>query len=372
MKVNPIIEKMRKDPEFSRFALPINADDDFRDAMYFLKDDGTFIFTEGYYHQIEKPREERIVNAHYFYVLLDPSRTVPPHCIKNIFGLPFENITKEIMENEPLDQLYPLQLARYIEIDPTQKDIERPIYGIFKARVPLTSLVACFPHRNSLQCIMDKAGEAPVASKIKTIAEHTAELLEIDISQLGISGSVSLGTYANPHDLDFVVYASTPEIKRIVNFMYTLTDKHEERQVYEFGKYWPIRFWDHVGDERFMVCPFFSFLDPEEAPLRNFDCADLGPVEVEATVADDTYNAVNPTILMLEDVKVSGKAEPGISRLIIHHGAERGDWRKGNRIRIKGHRVGITTYRIVDKKRHPLDEYLAVLEDNLGDVRLAE
>ncbi|MFH1037960.1 MAG: hypothetical protein V1789_04720 [PVC group bacterium] len=370
--MNPIIEKMRKDPEYSRYALPINEDEDFRDAMYFLKDDGTFIFSEGYYHQIEKPREERIVNSHYFYVPLDPARKVPKHCIKKFFGLPFENITRDIMENEPLDQLYPLQLARYIELDPTQKEIERPVYGIYKARVPLTSLVAYFPHRNSLQRIMEKAGEDLVAGKIKTIAEHTADLLETDISQLGISGSVSLGTYANPHDLDFVVYTSTPEIKRIVDFMYTLTDGNEERQVYEFGKYWPIRFWDRVGDERFMVCPFFSFLDPEEAPLRNFDCEDRGPVVVEATVADDTFNAVNPTILMLEDVKVAGKADPEINRLIIHHGAERGDWREGNRIRVKGHRVWIRTYRVVEKQRQPLDEYIAVMEDNLGDVRLAE
>jgi len=42
---------------------------------------------------------------------------------------------------------------------------------------------------------------------------------------------------------------------------------------------------------------------------------------VEALISDDTYNAVTPTVLMLEDVKLSGKDYPDITRLIIHHGA---------------------------------------------------
>ncbi|MDP8214853.1 MAG: hypothetical protein RAO92_03065 [Candidatus Euphemobacter frigidus] len=367
--MNPYILAMEKDPNFSRFIKPIDEDVDLRDATYFLKDDGTFVFSEGYYHQIEKPREERIVNSHYFYVPLDPARQVPEHCIKVFFGRPYENITKDVMETKPLDMLYPSQLARYHEIDPSQKEIKRPIYAVYKARVPLTSLVGCFPHRNSLRCIMEKADEDPAARNIKIIAEHTAELLGIHISQLGISGSLSLGTYNNPHDIDFVIYGSTAEIKRIVDFMYTLTDENEERQVYEFGKYWPIRFWDWAGKKKFMVCPFFSFLDPEEAPLRNFDCQDLGPAQVEALISDDTYNAVTPTVLMLEDVKLSGKDYPDITRLIIHHGAERGDWREGYRVSVKGHHVRIKTYRIVNKKREPLDEFEAILEDNLGDVQ---
>ena len=368
-KISPIIEKLRKSPKFSRFITPIDESEDFRDAIYFLREDGTFIFSEGYYHQIEKPREERRINSHIFYVPRDPQDHGPDYTRKELFGQDYENITKEIMITQSLEKLYPLQLENYIKADPSQKDMEKPIYAYYKAWIPLTSLIGCFPHRHSLQAIMEEADEDPSAKKIKIIAEHTAELLGIDISRIGVSGSLSLGAYGNPHDVDFVIYGSAAEVKRIVNFMYTLTDKDEKRRVHEFGKFWPIRFWDEVEGERFMVCPFFSYLDPEEAPLRNFDCADLGPARVEARISDHTHNPFNPTILMLEDVKLKGRDYPPISRLIIHHGAERGDWREGYRVAVKGRHVRIKTYRVLNGQREPEEEFEAILEDNLGDVK---
>ncbi|MDP8248770.1 MAG: hypothetical protein P9M00_11570 [Candidatus Tritonobacter lacicola] len=371
-KAHPIIKKMKESPKFSRFMVPIDESVDFRDAIYFLRDDGTFIFSEGYYHQIEKPREERRINSHIFYVPRDPVNHGPDYTKKVLFGQDYENITKEFMITQPLDKLYPLQLESYIKVDPSQRDMEKPLYASYKAWAPLTSLVGCFPHRQSLQAIMAMSDEDPSAKKIKIITEQTAELLGIDISQIGVSGSLSLGTYANPHDIDFVIYGTAAEIARIVNFLYTLTDKEDKRKVYEFGKYWPIRFWDWAEGEKFMVCPFFSYIDPEEAPLRNWDCEDLGPCRVEARICDHTHNPFNPTILMLEDVKLDGKECPDITRLIIHHGAERGDWREGYRVSVKGHHVRVKTYSVVDGKREPKEEFEAVLEDNLGDVKRIE
>ncbi len=367
--MNKVIEEMKKHPRFTRFCLPIDTSEDFRDATYFLNEDGNFIFSEGYYHQIEKPLEDRMLNGHYFYVPLDPNKTVPDYSKKTFFDQKFENITKEIMNTQPLELLYPTQLAKYIDIDPSQKDVERPVYAAHKTIVPVTSLIGCFPHRNSLQAIMEKADEDPSAQNIKTIAEHTADLLGIDVSQLGISGSLALGTYADPHDLDFVIYGTTAEIKRIVDFMYDLTDKNDDRKVYEFGKFWPIRFWDWAGDEKFMVCPFFSYLDPDESPMRNFDCEELGEVVMEARISDDTHNATNPTFLGVVDVKIDGVPRPSITHLIIHHGAERGDWRRGFRVRVKGHHVLVKRYKMVDGKREPIDQFEAVFEDNFGDVK---
>ena len=370
--MNKIIQELKNNRQFNHFLAPIDESTDFRDAVYFLRDDGTFVFTEGYYHRIEQPREERKLNTHIFYVPFDPARPVPDYTRKELFGRSYVNITKEIMTTQPLDMLYPLQFKSYLEVDPSQAEIEKPIYAKYKAWVPLTSLVGCFPHRHSLRAIMDEAENDPSARKIKTTAEHTAELLGIEISRLGISGSLSLGSYANPHDVDFVIYGTASEVKRIVDFMHSLTDNEEDRRVNEFGKYWPIRFWDRSEGERFMVCPFFSYLDPEEAPLRNFDCENLGPAEVEAVISDDTHNAFNPTILMLEDVKLNGKDYPDITRLIIHHGAERGDWREGYRVSVKGYHVRIKTYRFADGRRELQEEFEAILEDNLGDVKRME
>jgi predicted nucleotidyltransferase len=367
-----IIEGLRGDRQFNHFMAPLDESADFRDATYFLRDDGTFVFSEGYYHQFEKPREERMLNCHIFYVPFDPARPVPDYTRKELFGRTYVNITKEIMTTRPLDLLYPLQYRSYLKVDPSQAKIVKPIYAEYKAWVPLTSLVAAFPHRHSLGAIMDEAENDPGARKIRSTAEHTAELLGIDISRLGISGSLSLGSYAHPHDVDFVIYGSASEVKRIVDFMHSLTDNEEDRRVNEFGKYWPIRFWDESEGERFMVCPFFSYLDPEEAPLRNFDCENLGPAEVEAVISDDTHNAFNPTILMLEKVKLNGKEYPGITRLIIHHGAERGDWREGYRVSVRGYHVRIRTYRLSGGKRELKEEFEAILEGNLGDVKRVE
>jgi len=367
--MNPIIDELKKNPDFDRFIRPIDESQDFRDATFFLRDDGSFIFAEGYYHQIEKPRQERKVLGGIFYIPLLPESSAPDYTIKELFGQKYENFTKEIMLSQPLERLFPLQLERFCKIDPFQKEVERPVYAPWKGLVPLTSLIGCCPHRNSLRAIMEKAGEDPDASNVKTIAEQTADLLGIDISQLGISGSLSLGNYIQPHDLDFVIYASAPEIKRIVRFMYSLTDRNDERKVYEFGKYWPIRFWDWAEGEKFMVCPFFSYLDPEEAPLRNFDCEDLGPAQVTARISDDTHNAVNPTVLGVEEVKLDGKDYPPITRLIIHQGAERGDWREGYRVSVTGRRVRVKTYRVENKERKPKEEFEAVLQRNLGDVK---
>ena len=368
-KVHPIIEELKKNPDFERFMVPIDESEDFRDAVYFLRDDGTFVFSEGYYHQIEKPREERKVNSHIFYVPWNPRDHGPDYTKKVLFGRDYENITKEIMTTQPLEKLYPLQLESYIRVDPSQKNREKPLYAFYKASVPVPSLIGTFPHRHSLRAIMDQAENDPAAKKIKIIAEHTAELLGIDISQIGVSGSLSLGNYANPHDVDFVIYGTAAEVRRIVSFLYTLTDKDEKRKVFEFGKYWPIRFWDWAEGQKFMVCPFFSYIDPEEAPLRNWDCEDLGPAEVEARIRDHTHNPFNPSIMAIEDIRLNGKDYPDITRLIIHHGAERGDWREGYRVAVKGHHVRIKTYTVVDGTRRPKDEFEAILEDNLGDVK---
>jgi len=366
--MNKIIEELRKSPKFERFLAPIEESEDFRDATYFMREDGTFIFSEGYYHQFEKPREKRRIISHIVFMPRDQKNPGPDYARKELFGQEYENITKEIMNTQPLDKFYPLQLARYLEIDPSQKDIPRPVYARYKSMVPLTDIIGCFPTRHSLKAIMEKFGEDAAANNIKIIAEHTAELLGVELDQIGISGSLSLGTYTDPHDVDFVIHADAADVKRMVSFMQELTDRDEKRRVYEFGKYWPIRFWDWADGEKFMVCPFFSYLDPEEAPLRNFDCEDLGPARLEATIADATHNAFNPTILMLEGAKLDGEDRPEITRLILYHGGERGDWREGYRVRAEGNQVRIRTYRIDDRKRVPNENFDAVLVNNLGQV----
>lgn len=370
--MNQTITEMEKNPKFHRFLEPIDESADFRDATYFLRNDGTMVFSEGYYHQIERPREERSVLSHIVFVPWNERNPGPDYSQKDIFGQLYENITKEIMNNQPLDRFYPLQLKRYKEVDPSQREVARPVYGRYKSLVPVTDLIGCFPTRHSLKAIIEKADEEESADNIRVVTEHTAGLLGIDVDQIGISGSLSLGTYTSPHDVDYVIYGSAEEVKRMVRFMQHLTDTDEKRKVYEFGKYWPIRFWDWAGGKKFMICPFFSYLDPEEAPLRNFDCEDLGEASITGRIIDDTHNAFNPTVLILDDVKLNGDDYPDITRLILYHGGERGDWREGNRFHAKGNHVRIKTYRVEGGERKPKEEFEALLINNLDQVKRIE
>ncbi|MDP8215443.1 MAG: hypothetical protein RAO92_08365 [Candidatus Euphemobacter frigidus] len=367
--MNQTISAMDKNPKFHRFLEPLDESRDFLDATYFLRNDGTMVFSEGYYHEIEKPREERRVLSHIVFVPWDYDHPSPDYSRKDVFGQLYENITKEIMNNQPLDRFYPLQLEKYKETDPSQREIERPVYARYKSLVPVTELIGCFPTRHSLKAIIEKAGEEEEANNIRIVTEHTAELLGIDVDRIGISGSLSLGTYGNPHDVDFVIYGSAEEVRRMVGFMQHLTDTNEKRKVYEFGKYWPIRFWEWAEGKKFMICPFFSYLDPEEAPLRNFDCKDRGEAKITARITDDTHNAFNPTILMVEDVRLNGREYPDLTRLILYHGGERGDWREGYRIRARGNHVRIRTYRMEGGERQPEEEFEALLINNLNQVK---
>ena len=370
--MNQIIERMKENPKFEQFIQPVDESIDFRDATYFLREDGTLVFSEGYYHQFEKPRAERRVISHIVFVPWDYERPGPDYSQKDIFGQLYENITKEIMSNNDLDRFYPLQLERYTKVDPGQEDIEKPVYARYKSMVPVTELIGSFPTRHSLKAIISRSSEEKAADNIRVVTEHTAELLGIEPDQIGISGSLSLGTYDDPHDVDFVIYASAGAVKRMVRFMQKLTDTDEKRKVYEFGKYWPIRFWDWAGGKKFMICPFFSYLDPEEAPLRNFDCRDLGEAVVAGRIVDDTHNAFNPTYLMIDGAEKDGEDYPEITRLILYHGGERGDWREGYRFRARGNHVRITTYRVENGERIPEDEFEALLVNNLDQVEKVE
>jgi len=363
---------MRNHRDFEDFVTPLPTDRDLIDATYFLRNDGTLVFSEGYYHEAEKPMDQRRLISHIVYSPLTSSTNPPEYTLKTLLGVQFENITKEIMSNNPLVDFYPLQLERYIELDPAQAEQRRQGFCRYKAMVPVGELVGVFPTLNSLRTIISRADREATADNIRVIAEQTATLLGIGLDRIGISGSLSLGCYDDPHDLDFVIYGTAEEVAGMVAFMQDLTDREERRRVYEFGKYWPIRFWDYHGNERFMVCPFFSYLDPEQAPLRNFDCEEVGEVEFSARIANDAHNAFNPTVLDVEEVKTEGPGKGEASRVVLYHGGERGDWRKGARIQGRGTRCLIGTYRMKNGVRTALDKFPAIMINNLDQMTLSQ
>ncbi|MCX6356799.1 MAG: hypothetical protein NT045_02810 [Candidatus Aureabacteria bacterium] len=365
--MNPIISRMQKHPKFADFFLPLDEKTDVRDATYFLRQDGTFCFSEGYCHEPQLPLRQRHLVSHIVFVPAT-GQEFPDYAKKQIFGQGYENLTKGIMNTQPLHMFYPLQLTRYLQIDPSL-DVEKPLYAKYKAMIPMDSIIGHFPQRRALRAIF-KYGEAGDRSalEIKRSVEASAGLLGIMPEQFGISGSLSIGTYQNPHDLDVVIYATVKEVRRIVDFLYKLTATDEKRRVFEFGKYWPIRYWEWVEGKKFMFCPFFSYINLDECPLRDFTCEKIADVTLDARVADHTHNAFNPSILGLDRVSLNGKRYSGDLKLILYHGGERGDYVEGDRVAGNGTHVLIRTFSGSGAARKQSGQYEAVLCTNIGDV----
>jgi len=364
--VPDIIELLSKDEKFKSFTYKIDKNILIRDATYFLRKDGIFFFSEGYFHYPAFEFEERKVITHLIYT--PAIGNVPETSKKIIFGQEYENITKEIMLNNPVHMFYPLQLKRYLKED-SSLDTDKPVFAKYKVLVPLKDMIGCYPPRHSLKKIMERADIDKDAKKIKIITEKMAELLSIPIDNIGISGSVALGTYNNPHDLDYVIFGSLKDIRRITDYIYSLTRKDENRKVYEFGKFWPLRYWEKVGSEKFMVCPFFSYLNIEEIPLYDFEMEVLKDIEVTGKVKDHTHNCFNPTILEMTEVTEASFTYPDM-KLIIYHGGGRGDYVEGNSLKIRGTLVKVITYKTKEGKREKFQEYEAILVTNFDQIDL--
>ena len=362
-----IIENLKKSDKFADFIVPVDEKTEFRDATYFLRRDGIFAFAEGYCHEFDRPLVERHVVSHLVFV--PQVGEIPDDSKKQLFGRPYENITKGIMITQPLHLFYPLQLKRYLEIDPSL-DVAKPVYARYKVLVPVDSFVGHFPHLHSMKTIFERGdGGDRSALRIKKAIHASADLLGISPGQIGISGSLSLGTYESPHDLDVVIYATVKEVRRIVDFIYTLTATREERKVFEFGKFWPLRFWELFGGDRLMICPFFSYRNLDECPLRDFTCEELAKVKLEGRVCDHTHNAYNPTMVILENVKIDDRSYSGNLRLILYHGGERGDYVEGDHVAGDASHVVIRTFKGEGQERKQVEEYEAVLTTSIGDVK---
>jgi predicted nucleotidyltransferase len=357
---NEMYQKLKKD---------ITEKTDFRDATYYLRNDGTFIFAEGYYHQQDLPFNQRHIISHIVYAPHSGSSDIPEYANKKLFGQKYENITKKIMTENSVEKFYPLQLKRYHKIDPSLTT-EKPIFAKYKAMVPVKSLVSAFPGIETLDSICALADIDPAADKINTITKAMSNLLEIPTTQIGISGSVSLGAYNNPHDLDYVIHGSIKEIRRITDYIYDLTSKSEERKVYEFGKFWPLRYYEQVKNDKFMVCPFFSYTIENEIPLLNFTCHNPVKASVEGIICDHTHNCFNPSILMLEKVKINNQIYKEPLRLIIYHGGARGDYIEGMKVKVQADLVEIVRYKNVQESKIKIDEFKAVLVTNFDQFKL--
>ncbi len=333
-----IAEKISNHPIFKNFILPMDKLDVIRDAMLFVRRDGLIVFSEGYFH----PPGELIANIIY---LPDPEGE------KGFFGVPYRSVIKKKGsegEEEWID--YERQLEIYRGLAP-ESQTDKPLFAEYKCRFELSEMIGFADHRHSLK----KARE--LSSEIDNSMGKVAGMLGIEVDLIGCTGSLALGNLKTAHDFDLVFYGTTGQSWEIVEQIYEIV-KDPARRVFEMGMLWAIRFYDDWGN---MICPFFSYSDPLEIPLKEFEML-LKESEVELTgkVTDDTHTFYMPSVLELNEVEIAGKPNLSTLTLILYHGGLRGEYKKGDRVKARGKLIEVKT---------PARSFPALLSTNLDETR---
>ena len=288
------------------------------DAFYFLRKDGSFVFTQGYCHP---------PGAIYCKIIYYPDRNGWVDIHGRRYGATIKRVVNGKVELVPHDE----QLKKHFEIDPTLDPNEKlPCWAEFHVRLPLDQFAGYFDHRKSLARAME------MYPQVRDSVTSASEILQVPVERLGCTGSLSYGRLEEPaDDVDLCLYGTVEQNRKVIARIRELTKREPERRVIEFGKYWPMRFYN--GD--LMICPFFEYLDPSEVPLRELDVTVLEEnVEAAGRVKDDTHSIYMPPLLTLENVVVNGKSR-GETPLIIYDGSLRGEFRAGDRLEMKGVRL---------------------------------
>ncbi len=312
-------DQVKYNDKFRDFVLPMEELALIRDATIFVHQDGFLLFSEGYCH----PPGKLICNIIY---IPDPKGK------KEVFGLPYRSIIKRDQDGEEAWVNYESQLEIYRELAP-ESQVGKPPYARYKCQFDLADLVGFVDHRRSLK----KARE--LSPEIDQAIHNVAGMLRIDPETIGVTGSLSLGNLKTAHDFDLVFYGTVAESWKIVDQIYRIVED-PKRQVFEMGMLWAIRFFDDWGN---MICPFFSYTDLSEIPLKDFSMEmEEGGLEMEGTVTDDRHTFYMPSVLRLAESSIPGRRDLSELDLILYHGGLRGEYRVGDRVRARGDLVRVT------------------------------
>lgn len=292
------------------------------DSLYFLRRDGSFVYTHGYYHPTPGFFIGKII--HY------PSPTGD----ENIWGRRYAAIHKVWDKGVHKAIQNDVQYKQHFTIDPSlDPKVPPPLVARYVFEFPLKDFRGYFePHRGLIWC-------SQAQPAVKGWAEETAALMDFPIEKMGVTGSLSYGV-VEPADMDFdVIFRGTlEENERVRQKLYKLAAE-PGRKVREFDRDWPIRiYW-----KDYLLCPFFVFQNREDAPLADARVELVRDgVEGTAVVGDDFFNSYLPIVVGLTEVKISGRPHEDI-RLFTYDGSLRGEFRSGDRLWFKGRILNVSS-----------------------------
>ena len=291
------------------------------DAYYFLRKDDAFVFTEGYIHPPGGLMGK---------VMLSPN----PDGDTNIFGRKYMSSYKRVVDGKLILIPHPEQMIQQFELTPgLDPNAPRPVYEEYHVEFPLSDFKGVFEHHHSLLTAME------IYPAIRKSIEDLSRSFEVPLSRLGCTGSTCYGKFKEPDDdVDLVWYGSIAENKKVLERIKELT-RNPRNRVFEFGRWWPIRFyWKEM-----MICSFFNYRLEEEIPLRDCRMEVLEEnVKGVGMVDDDTHNIYMPSIVRLTHLLLNGKRS-GDLELIIYDGSLRGEFFAGDYLEFLARRVRVQT-----------------------------
>ncbi|MFJ5608147.1 hypothetical protein ACIQCJ_01935 [Streptomyces sp. NPDC093221] len=193
-----------------------------------------------------------------------------------------------------------------------------------------------------LSAAVDPRTDTVPDSFLRRYAEsHLAELARVlgdtlPAGPLGLTGSARLQigdpTVRSMHDYDVVFDVGPEAAIRITRRLMAHGCAHPEARLREHGKDWRIRLRTGAG----ILCPFFRYEDPADAPLAGLTTARmlLRGVTVSGRVVANAHGAYLPTLLGIVPEQVSAALPGEVARrlpVLVSHMRDRGDFHQGDR-----------------------------------------
>lgn len=316
-------------PLFQDLAVEISQDNfpRIRDAEFFIRRDGFIVNAEGWY----QPPDFLIGEVMYI-----PDENGD----REIFGVKYRKATLKRGTYEAVPYQERGEMLR--QYDTTLDQFSRnPFFAKYKQIFPRSEFIAHLPSMQVKKKILEKL--ALPDDNIFRDLENLEQLLGISLEELGVgfTGSALLGNFKNAHDLDLVFNGTVEKNLEIAKKMRELVGREPGRRVIEGGKGWNIRLHNDYGT---LMCSFFGYREPNEAPLAEFSMEVLDQqVQISGVVINDVHSIYTPTILDLADVSVlnGSKDVPNNIKLIIYHTATRGECFAGDEVKAEGALINV-------------------------------
>lgn len=290
------------------------------DCTYFLATDGCLAFAQGYHHP------PGTISGKILYYPSEGGWA-------DIFGRGYECLHKSYRNGKMYSYTNPDQIKKHYSLFPEL--VKRaPVAPVIKNNLllPLDYFRGFFEPRKSLSLCME------IYPKIRKGLNAVSELLEVPLEKMGLTGSLQYGRLEeHDDDTDIIFYGTVDENYALMRKILKLVKEDPARHVWEFGKFWPMRF-RHGG---ILACPFFVYDRREEVPIRDCTIIPLKPnATLTGTITDIRHSIYMPLVFPLEAAEVDGEPRERFI-LILSDSYVRGEFMVGQRVRAAGDLVRI-------------------------------